>query len=320
MKQVRARGHIFNSFLDTIGATPLVRLPALAEAEGLKADLLAKLEFFNPLASIKDRAALYMVEEAERMGFIAPGKSVLIEPTSGNTGIGLAFVAASKGYRMILVMPESMSVERRKLPAIMGAEVVLTPAKNGMKGAIEKAEELARDIDGGISLAQFSNPANPKAHRETTALEIWEDTNGAVDMLVSAVGTGGTITGISSVLKEKNPAFKTIAVEPALSPVLSGGAPAPHRIQGIGAGFIPDILDVSLIDETIKVEDQAAFDMARRVARLEGLPVGISSGAALVAAVDVAKRAENDGKTIVTIVSSFAERYLSTELFDGIGD
>lgn len=319
-QKVLSRGRIYNSFLDTIGSTPLVRLPKLTKEKALKADVLAKLEFFNPLASVKDRAALYMVEEGERLGVLTPGKSVLIEPTSGNTGIGLAFVAASKGYRMILVMPESMSVERRKLPALMGAEVVLTPAKDGMKGAIDKAEALVDEIDGGISLGQFYNPANPKAHRETTALEIWDDTKGDIDIFISAVGTGGTLSGVGSVLKDKKPDLKVMAVEPSASHVLSGGNPAPHQIQGIGAGFIPANLDMSLIDEIIQIEDNAAFDMARYVARLEGLPIGISSGASLTAAIEVAQRSENKGKTIVTIVSSFAERYLSTALFDGIGE
>lgn len=313
------RGKIYGSIVDTIGATPLVRLPRFSEKYGVKADLLAKLEFFNPLASVKDRIGSAMIDAAEKAGKITPGKTVLVEPTSGNTGIALAFVAASKGYRLILTMPESMSIERRKMLALLGAELVLTPADKGMKGAIAKAEELAKEIPDSFIPAQFDNPANPEIHRHTTALEIWEDTDGKADILISGVGTGGTITGVSQILKKKNPDFKSVAVEPDASPVLSGGAPSPHKIQGIGAGFVPSILDTNLIDEIIRVKNEDAFAMARGVARLEGLPVGISSGAALWAAVQVGARAENAGKAMIVIIPSFAERYLSTALFDGLG-
>lgn len=312
------RGKIYNSVLDTIGATPLVRLPRFSKEHGIKADLVAKLEFFNPLSSVKDRIGLAMIEAAEQAGKISPDKSVLIEPTSGNTGIALAFVAASKGYKLILTMPESMSIERRKMLRLLGAELVLTPADKGMKGAIAKAEELLASTNNGFMLAQFDNEANPEIHRETTALEIWNDTNGACDILISGVGTGGTLTGVSGVLKAKKPSFKTIAVEPAASPVLSGGSPSPHKIQGIGAGFVPSILDTSLIDEIVKVENEDAFRIARDVARTEGLPVGISSGAALWAAVEVGKRPENENKMIVVVLASSAERYISTALFEGL--
>ncbi len=312
------RGKIYDSVLDTIGATPLVRLPGLSKKYGVKADIVAKLEFFNPLSSVKDRIGLAMVEDAERCGKISAGKTVLIEPTSGNTGIALAFIAAAKGYRLILTMPESMSVERRKMLRLMGAELVLTPAEKGMKGAIAKAEELLAETSNGFSLAQFDNPANPDIHRKTTALEIWNDTDGKADILISGVGTGGTLTGVSQVLKEKKPSFRTVAVEPAASPVLSGGAPSPHKIQGIGAGFVPSILDTSLIDEIVKVENDDAFRLAREAAKLDGLPVGISSGAALWAALEIAKRPENEGKMIVVVLASFAERYLSTALFEGL--
>ncbi|MGZ9096997.1 MAG: cysteine synthase A [Micavibrio sp.] len=312
------RGKIYDSLLDTIGATPLVRLPKLAKAHGVKADLVAKLEFFNPLSSVKDRIGLAMVEAAEREGRITPGKTVLIEPTSGNTGIALAFVAASKGYRLILTMPESMSVERRKMLKLLGAELVLTPPEKGMKGAIARAEELKLEIPDSFIPGQFDNPANVDIHRKTTALEIWNDTDGKADILIAGIGTGGTLTGVAEVLKGKKPGFKAIAVEPAASPVLSGGEPGLHKIQGIGAGFVPSILDTSLIDEIIKVENDAAFAMAREVAKLEGVPVGISSGAALQAAIQVGQRAENAGKLMVVIIPSFAERYLSTALFDGL--
>lgn len=313
------RGKIYDSVIDTIGATPLVRLKRFSEKYGIQADLAAKLEFFNPLASVKDRIGAAMIDAAEKAGKITPGKTVLIEPTSGNTGIALAFVAASKGYRLILTMPESMSIERRKMLALLGAELVLTPADKGMKGAIARAEELAAATPDSFIPAQFDNPANPEIHRNTTAIEIWEDTAGKADILISGVGTGGSITGISQVLKQKNPSFKTVAVEPDASPVLSGGAPSPHKIQGIGAGFVPSILDMKLIDEIVRVTNDDAFAMARDVAKLEGLPVGISSGAALWAAARVGARAENAGKTMVVIIPSFAERYLSTALFDGIG-
>ncbi|MBU0800893.1 MAG: cysteine synthase A [Alphaproteobacteria bacterium] len=312
------RGKIYDSVLDTIGATPLVRLPRLSAAHGVKATLLAKLEFFNPLASVKDRIGAAMIEAAEAAGKITPGKTTLIEPTSGNTGIALAFVAASKGYRLILTMPESMSVERRKMLALFGAELVLTPAAEGMKGAIAKAAALHAATPDSFIPGQFDNPANPEIHRQTTALEIWNDTDGTADMLISGVGTGGTLTGVSSVLKNKKPGFKTIAVEPAASPVLSGGAPAPHKIQGIGAGFVPSILDTSLIDDIVQVSNEDAIATAREAARSEGLPVGISSGAALWAGIQIGKKPENADKVIVIIIPSFAERYLSTALFEGL--
>ncbi len=317
-KKVEPRGKIYSSIIDTIGATPLVRLPNLTEEEGLQAEVLAKLEFFNPLASVKDRIAFSMIDEAEKAGKITPGKTVLIEPTSGNTGVGLAFVAASKGYRLILTMPESMSIERRKMLALLGVEVVLTPKEKGMKGAIEKAAELLRDTDNGFSPSQFDNPDNPKIHRETTAEEIWEDTNGEADILIAGVGTGGTLTGCAQVLKERKPDFKVIAVEPEDSPVLSGGEPGMHKIQGIGAGFIPSVVDTDLIDEVVTVSNDDAFNTSRRLAKTEGIAVGISSGAAVAAAIKVAKRPENKGKKIVVIIPSFAERYLSTPLFDGL--
>ncbi len=314
------RGKIYDSVIDTIGATPLVRLKRFSEKYGIKADLVAKLEFFNPLSSVKDRIGAAMIDAAEAAGKITPGKTVLIEPTSGNTGIALAFVAASKGYRLILTMPESMSVERRKMLALMGAELVLTPADKGMKGAIARAEELAAEIPDSFIPAQFDNPANPEIHRNTTALEIWNDTDGKADILIAGVGTGGSITGISQALKEKKPGFISIAVEPDASPVLSGGAPSPHKIQGIGAGFVPSILDVKLIDEIVRVTNDDALNTAREVAKLEGVPVGISSGATLWAAAQIGARPENAGKLMVVIIPSFAERYLSTALFEGIGN
>jgi cysteine synthase len=312
------RGRIYDSVLDTIGATPLVRVPRLAEKHGLVGDLVLKLEFFNPLSSVKDRIGLAMIEAAEDAGKIKPGKTVLIEPTSGNTGIALAFVAAAKGYELILTMPESMSIERRKMLALMGAKLVLTPAPEGMKGAIRRANELVEEHDNAFMLQQFANPANPEIHRNTTAEEIWADTAGKADVLISGVGTGGTLTGVSEVLKSRKPSFRTVAVEPEDSPVLSGGQPGPHKIQGIGAGFVPDILKTDLIDEVIKVSNAKAFEMAREVAATEGLPVGISSGAAVAAGIEVAKRPEMKGKLIVAIIPSFAERYLSTALFDGL--
>ncbi|MBX3524956.1 MAG: cysteine synthase A [Rhodoblastus sp.] len=312
------RGKIYDSIIDTIGDTPLVRLDRLAKEKGVKANLLAKLEFFNPLASVKDRIGFNMIAAMEAQGKIAPGKTTLIEPTSGNTGIALAFVAAARGYRLILVMPESMSIERRKMLALLGAELELTPAAQGMKGAIAKAEELAKTIPDAVIPQQFENPANPDIHRRTTAEEIWNDTNGKVDVFVSGVGTGGTITGVGQVLKSRNPGVRIAAVEPEDSPVLSGGQPGPHKIQGIGAGFVPPVLDRSVIDEVVKVGNQTAFDYARLAARLEGVPVGISSGAAIAAAVEIGARPDMAGKNIVLIIPSFAERYLSTALFDGL--
>jgi cysteine synthase len=312
------RGKIYDSILDTIGATPLVRVRRLAAEFGVKADIVGKLEFFNPLSSVKDRIGLAMIEAAERDGKIEPGKTTLIEPTSGNTGIALAFVAAAKGYRLILTMPESMSVERRKMLKLLGAELELTPASEGMKGAIRKAEELATTTDNAFITQQFKNPANPEIHRNTTAEEIWRDTDGKADILISGVGTGGTLTGVGEVIKPRKPDFKVIAVEPEDSPVLSGGLPGPHKIQGIGAGFVPDILKSELIDEVLRISNQRAFEIARKAARVEGLAVGISSGAALAAAIEVGQRPENEGKLIVVIIPSFAERYLSTALFEGL--
>jgi cysteine synthase len=318
--QARApgRGRIFDSITDTIGDTPLVRLDRIAKEKGVAGRLLAKLEFFNPIASVKDRIGVSMIDALEKQGKIAPGRGVLVEPTSGNTGIALAFVAAARGYRLILVMPESMSIERRKMLALLGAELVLTPAPLGMKGSIAKAQEIVAETPGAIIPQQFENPANPDIHRRTTAEEIWNDTNGEIDAFVSGVGTGGTITGVGQVLKPRRPSLKIFAVEPEDSPVLSGGQPGPHKIQGIGAGFVPAILDQSVIDEVVTVGNQTSFDTARLVARLEGIPVGISSGAAVAAAVDIGKRPEFAGKNIVIIVPSFAERYLSTALFEGL--
>ncbi len=312
------RGKIYDSILDTIGATPLVRVRRLAAEFGVKADIVGKLEFFNPLSSVKDRIGLAMIEAAERDGKIEPGKTTLIEPTSGNTGIALAFVAAAKGYRLILTMPESMSVERRKMLKLLGAELELTPASEGMKGAIRKAEELATTTHNAFITQQFKNPANPEIHRNTTAEEIWRDTDGKADILISGVGTGGTLTGVGEVIKARKPGFKVIAVEPEDSPVLSGGLPGPHKIQGIGAGFVPDVLKSELIDEVLRISNQRAFETARKAARVEGLAVGISSGAALAAAIEVGQRPENEGKLIVVIIPSFAERYLSTALFEGL--
>ena len=311
------RGRVYNSITETICDTPIVRLNRLPQLKGAKADILVKLEFFNPLASVKDRIGVAMIDAMEASGAISPN-TVLIEPTSGNTGIALAFVAAARGYRLILVMPDSMSIERRKMLAFLGAELVLTPAAQGMKGAIARAEELARDIENAVIPQQFKNPANPEIHRRTTAEEIWNDTAGSVDVIVAGVGTGGTITGVGQVLKPRKPSLRVIAVEPEDSAVLSGRQPGPHKIQGIGAGFVPEILDVSLIDEVLTVADQTAFDTARALARYEGIPGGISSGAAVAAACRVGAREEMAGKTVVAVVPSFAERYLSTALFDAL--
>ncbi len=312
------RGRIYDSITQTIGDTPLVRLDRLASQKGVKANLLAKLEFFNPIASVKDRIGVAMIESLEKAGKITPGQSVLIEPTSGNTGIALAFVAAARGYRLILVMPESMSIERRKMLALLGAELVLTPAAQGMKGALAKAGELAAETPGAVIPQQFENPANPEIHRATTAEEIWNDTNGHVDYFVSGVGTGGTITGVGQVLKQRNPSVRIVAVEPEDSAVLSGRPPGPHKIQGIGAGFVPPILDRGVIDEIVTIGNQTAFETARLLARVEGIPVGISSGAAVAAALELAGRPGAEGKNIVLIIPSFAERYLSTALFEGL--
>jgi len=303
---------IYNSISATIGRTPLVRLGRVAA--DAPADILAKLEFANPLGSVKDRIADYMIAQAELQGLV-DARTLVVEPTSGNTGIGLAFVCAAKGYRLCLTMPETMSVERRKLLAHLGAELVLTPGPDGMGGAIAKAQEILARQEKGYMPNQFENPANPMAHRETTGPEIWEDTEGRVDVLVSGVGTGGTITGVSQAIKPKNPHFKAIAVEPANSPVLSGGAKGPHKIQGIGAGFVPKVLDRSLIDEVIAVADEDAFDTARRLADHEGILCGISSGAAVWAALQVSRRKESAGKRIVVILPSTGERYISTPLF-----
>ncbi|AQS40884.1 MAG: Cysteine synthase A [Candidatus Tokpelaia hoelldobleri] len=312
------RGRIYKSILETIGNTPLVRADKLAKENGVKASLLLKLEFFNPLASVKDRIGRQLVESLECKGIAVPGKTVFIEPTSGNTGIALAFVAAAKGYKLILTMPDTMSVERRKLLKLLGAELVLTEGALGMKGAIAKAEELAAENPDAIIPQQFENPANPEVHRRTTGEEIWNDTKGAVDILVAGVGTGGTISGAGKTLKKHKPAIKIIAVEPADSPVLSGGKAGPHKIQGIGAGFIPDTLDTRIYDEVIAISNDEAFETARAAARIEGIPVGISSGAALAAAIKAGKRPESAGKNIVVMIPSFAERYLSTALFDGL--
>jgi cysteine synthase A len=311
------RGRIYDSVIDTIGATPLVRLRKLEARMGVKAELLAKLEFFNPLASVKDRIGLAMIEAGEAAGKIGPNTTI-VEPTSGNTGIALAFVCAAKGYRLILTMPESMSLERRKMLLLLGAKTELTPAAAGMRGAIARAEALLKEIPDSFMPQQFANEANPEIHRRTTAEEIWNDTAGRVDVLISGVGTGGTLTGVADVLKSRKPSFRAVAVEPEDSPVLSGGVPGPHKIQGIGAGFIPPILNTGLIDEVIRISNTTAMDTARLSARVEGLPVGISSGAALAAGIEVGSRPEMAGKAIVIIIPSFAERYLSTALFEGL--
>ncbi|MGV1750994.1 cysteine synthase A [Agrobacterium sp. CG674] len=313
------RGRIYSSITETVGDTPLVRLDKLAREKGVKATILAKLEFFNPIASVKDRIGVAMIEALEAEGKIIPGKTTLVEPTSGNTGIALAFAAAAKGYKLILTMPETMSIERRKMLALLGAELVLTEGPKGMKGAIARAHELAATIPDAVIPQQFENPANPDIHRKTTAEEIWNDTDGGVDIFISGIGTGGTITGVGQVLKQRKPEVKVVAVEPADSPVLSGGTPGPHKIQGIGAGFAPAVLDTKVYDEIVTISNEEAFETARLVARLEGVPVGISSGASLAAAIKVGAREENAGKTIVVIIPSFAERYLSTALFEGLG-
>jgi cysteine synthase len=312
------RGRIYDTITDTIGDTPLVRLHRLPKAAGVKADILVKLEFFNPISSVKDRIGVAMIETLERDGKIAPGKNVLVEPTSGNTGIALAFAAAAKGYQLIICMPESFSIERRKMLALLGAKLVLTEAAKGMKGAIAKAAEIVAATPGAVTPAQFENPANPEIHRRTTAEEIWNDTNGKVDAIVAGSGTGGTLTGIGQVLKKRKSGLKIFAIEPEDSPVLSGGQPGPHKIQGIGPGFVPPVLDRSVIDEVLTISNETALETARKVAREEGIPVGISAGAAVAAALEVGARTDFSGKTIVAIVPDFAERYLSTALFEGL--
>ena len=317
MNEADPRGRIYDNICQTIGSTPLVRLRRLAEADGLAAEICAKLEFFNPIASVKDRIGVAMIEALERQGAVAPD-SVLVEPTSGNTGIGLAFAAAAKGYRLILTMPESMSIERRKMLALLGAELVLTEGALGMKGAIAKAHEIVAETENAVMPQQFENPANPEIHRRTTAEEIWADTGGEIDCLVAGIGTGGTVTGVGQMLRERRPECRIVAVEPEDSPVLSGGEPGPHKIQGIGAGFVPPILDTGLIDEVLTIGNETAYEAARRLARLEGIPAGISSGAAIAAACEVAERPEMKGRRLVVVLPSFAERYLSTALFDGL--
>ncbi len=315
--QSPGRGRILQSITETVGNTPLVRLNRLPQMQGVKANILAKLEFFNPIGSVKDRIGVAMIDDMEKKGRIGPG-TLLVEPTSGNTGIALAFVAAARGYQLILVMPDSMSIERRKMLLLLGAKLELTPAAQGMRGAIARAEEIVRTNKNAVMPQQFSNPANPDIHRRTTAEEIWNDTQGAVDVFVSGVGTGGSITGVGQALKPRKPSLRIIAVEPEDSAVLSGKPPGPHKIQGIGAGFIPEILDRSVIDEVVTVSNQSAFETARALARLEGIPGGISSGAAVSAALAVGARPDMAGKNVVVILPSFAERYLSTALFDGL--
>lgn len=311
------RGLIYDDITQTMGGTPLVKLSRFASAMGVKAEICGKLEFFNPLGSVKDRIGVGMIDALEASGTLKPG-GTLIEPTSGNTGISLAFVCAARGYNLILTMPDTMSVERRKMLALLGAKLELTDGTKGMKGAIERAEELVNEIDGAILPQQFENPSNPAIHEITTAEEILKDTGGKIDVLIAGVGTGGTITGVGKILKAQNPDVRIVAVEPEDSPVLTGGAAGPHKIQGIGAGIIPDVLDTDLIDEVITIGNETSFDIARALATLEGIPVGISSGAALAAAVEIGERPEMAGKRIVAILPSFAERYLSTSLFDGL--
>lgn len=311
------RGRIYSSIVEAFGDTPIVRLQRLPGMHGVNATILAKLEYFNPAASVKDRIGAAMIIAMEQAGIVKPD-TVLIEPTSGNTGIALAFVAASRGYRLKLVMPESMSIERRKMLAFLGAELVLTPAAQGMKGAIATAEELLKTTPNSVMPQQFKNLANPEVHRRTTAEEIWNDTGGDIDVFVAGVGTGGTITGVGQVLKPRKPSLRVVAVEPEESPVLSGGQHTPHKIQGIGAGFVPEILDRSVIDEIVKINSTTAIETSRALARHEGIPGGISSGAAIAAALEIGRRPEAAGKTILAVVPSFSERYLSTVLFEGI--
>ena len=313
------RGRVYGSILETIGNTPLVRIGRSAHEAGCQAEVLAKLEFFNPIASVKDRIAVSMLEAMEADGTVGPG-SVIVEPTSGNTGIGLAFACAAKGYRCILTMPDSFSIERRKLIRFLGAELVLTPREKGIGGAIDKAKEIIAQTEKAVMPWQFGHPANPEIHRRTTAEEIWRDTSGVIDAVVFGVGTGGTLTGVGEVLKARRPEIRIIAVEPEKSPVLSGGTHSPHMIQGIGAGFVPEVLNTRLIDEVLLVGNEEAIETARRLAVLDGIPAGISSGAALACAMRVAKRDEMKGRTVVTILPDSAERYLSTVLFDGYGD
>ena len=310
------RGRIYDNILETIGATPLVRMRRLAAAHGCVAEIAGKCEFFNPLTSVKDRIGLSMVEALEQAGKIGPNTTI-IEPTSGNTGIALAFVCAAKGYRLILTMPETMSVERRKMLRFLGAELILTDGALGMRGAVSKAEQLLEELTDAVIPQQFKNPANPAVHLAATAEEIWRDSQGQVDAVVMGVGTGGTLSGVGRALKARKPDIRIIAVEPEDSPVLSGGQPGPHKIQGIGAGFVPDILDTALIDEVLRIGSDTAFRTAREAASIEGMPVGISSGAALAAALEVGTRPDMDGKLIVVVLPSFAERYLSTDLFEG---
>ncbi len=317
MYTAHPRGHIYNNITETIGSTPLVRLSRLTALLGLKGEICSKLEFFNPIASVKDRIGVAMIDALEAAGHLNPN-STIIEPTSGNTGIALAFAAAARGYKVVLTMPDSMSIERRKMLALLGARLELTPAAEGINGAIKLAEKLAAEIEGAVVPQQFENPANPQVHIETTAEEIWADTGGEIDVFVSGVGTGGTITGVGQVLKARKPDIRIVAVEPEDSPVLSGGDPGPHKIQGIGAGFVPAILDTGLIDEVLTIGNETSFDMARQLARIEGIPVGISSGAAIAASVEISARKGMAGKRIVAILPDFAERYLSTALFDGV--